>query len=230
MSEDSKTKEDKNNSLGEWEAHTRGIGSRLLASMGYPGYGGLGRCNQGRQFPVCTNLEKYQVHNAKWNHRPSLDSVILPQKCIRGVVSSDRKAKEKSSNTSNNKADSHSGSVFNLINMALLSNSGNNDHMSINVSSSKNTLTAQTSFTNCNENVLKRRLFHTHEQINKIHNQIFKAQEAVKRNEGRDRLAAKQAQQRVDDLQLKLTQLKESERTIVNMQNKQMKEKKLRIF
>ncbi|XP_018655637.1 hypothetical protein Smp_017080.1 [Schistosoma mansoni] len=230
-------KEDKQSSIGDWEAHTRGIGSRLLASMGYPGYGGLGRCHQGRQSPVCTNLEKYQVHNVKWNHRPSLDNVVLSRKRIKNIACRD-KAVEKSSKTPQSHVTSHSGSVFNLINMALLSTSSRNDqnptHPNNNNNNTdnntKNTVTSQISLTNCNESILKRKLFHTHEQINRLHNQISKAQDAIKRNEGRDRLTVKQAQQRVNDLQSQLIQLKENERTIVNIQNKQMKEKKLRIF
>ncbi|CAH8662001.1 unnamed protein product [Schistosoma guineensis] len=226
-------KEDKQSSIGDWEAHTRGIGSRLLASMGYPGYGGLGRCHQGRQSPVCTNLEKYQVHNVKWNHRPSLDNVVLSRKRVKNIKCRD-KTIEMSSKTSKNHV-SHSGSVFKLINMALSSTSSNNDQNpkhpnSNNNYNTKSTVTSQNSLTNCNESILKRKLFHTYEQINRLHNQISKAQDSMRRNEGRDRLAVKQAQQLVNDLQSQLIQLKENERTIVNMQNKQMKEKKLRIF
>nr|AAW25046.1 SJCHGC06404 protein [Schistosoma japonicum] len=228
--------EDKQNSMGDWEVHTRGIGSRLLASMGYPGYGGLGRCHQGRQSPVCTNLEKYQVHNIKWKYRPSLDNVVLSQKYAKNTALHEKNSIKKSSKKPSNPISSHSGSVFKLINMALLSKSSGNDQTLTNLTNTDNNnntksiLTSQISPTNCNETILKRKLFHTHEQINRIHNQIIKAQDAVKRNEGRDRFAVKQAQQRVHDLQSQLIQLKESEKTIVNIQNKQIKEKKLRIF
>nr|CAH8876542.1 unnamed protein product [Trichobilharzia regenti] len=251
VEEESKINNDDDNNkqhlLGEWEVHTRGIGSRLLASMGYPGYGGLGRCHQGRQFPVCTSLEKYQIHSAKW-HRPSLDNVVLPpkrRKARRNAASLSMTQGKKGNvntcrnTTSKNEGSSYSGgSVFQLINLALLSNnrsgtcsttSTSDNSKPSNVSNSlKNTQIS--SITHCNESVLKRKLFHTHEQINKLHQHICKAQGAVKRNEGRDRIAVKQAQQRVVELQSQLIQLKENERTIVNMQNKQMKEKKLRIF
>ncbi|CAH8875829.1 unnamed protein product [Trichobilharzia szidati] len=256
VEEESKINDDNNNNnkqhvLGEWEVHTRGIGSRLLASMGYPGYGGLGRCHQGRQFPVCTSLEKYQIHNAKWHYRPSLDNVVLPKrpKARRNASSlsltQGKKGKvntcEKNT-TSKNEGSSHSGgSVFQLINLALLPSNRSSTCSSSSSSSTSDTSkpsnvsnslknTQISSITHCNESVLKRKLFHTHEQINKLHQQICKTQEAVKRNEGRDRIAMKQAQQKVVELQSQLIQLKENERTIVNMQNKQMKEKKLRIF
>ncbi|CAH8598131.1 unnamed protein product [Schistosoma turkestanicum] len=256
------TNEAKQNSIGDWEAHTRGIGSRLLANMGYPGYGGLGRCHQGHQFPVCTNLEKYQIHNHKWNHRPSLDNVVLlrRRKCRKGTTTSRRSTMKKPMEQSNkNKLSSsqqqqtshhssHSGNIFQLINMALLlpkskstdddddvnqtshgrssSNSRTKPHVIIASSSSSH----HNSLLNCNETMLKRKLFHTHEQINRLNNQLTIIHNTIQRNAGRDRIAVKQAQKRIDALQAELIQLKENERTIVNIQNKQLKEKKLRIF
>jgi G-patch domain len=41
--------------LGEWESYTRGLGSRLMARMGWEG-GGLGRAGQGRLEPVPATL------------------------------------------------------------------------------------------------------------------------------------------------------------------------------
>ena len=41
--------------LGEWESYTRGLGSRLMARMGWQG-GGLGKGGQGRVEPVPATL------------------------------------------------------------------------------------------------------------------------------------------------------------------------------
>ena len=43
---------DKSKALGDWEKHTKGIGSRLLAKMGYVPGSGLGKEGEGRLEPV----------------------------------------------------------------------------------------------------------------------------------------------------------------------------------
>ena len=45
-------------SLGEWEKHTKEIGTKLLLKMGYQPGKGLGRDLQGRSLPVEAQVRK----------------------------------------------------------------------------------------------------------------------------------------------------------------------------
>ncbi len=115
--------------LGDWEAHTRGIGSRLLRQMGYSGVGGLGRHGTGRRLPVAmdTNLHQIVLEDVGPLHRPSLDRLVeLKEEAREGVRKRARRKGKQRTNTreagesSSSASDFHEGSVFDFLNNRIL--------------------------------------------------------------------------------------------------------------
>ena len=97
--------------LGEWERHTRGIGSRLMAKMGYVHGTGLGQKGQGKVEPVAAFVYP-QGKSLDWCMERKSDSV-------------EKKAKNQQKNVEKaemNKKQEQNLSVFDFINSKLGSN------------------------------------------------------------------------------------------------------------
>lgn len=109
--------------LGRWEMHTKGIGSKLMAKMGYVVGQGLGRNNEGRAEPVPINLLPKGITLDKIME---LKSMANNDDLFNAMKKQKRKNKQqnhkKSEATNNHKTSSPS--VFNFINSKLHQSKG----------------------------------------------------------------------------------------------------------
>ncbi|KAA3671382.1 uncharacterized protein DEA37_0006372 [Paragonimus westermani] len=213
--------------LGAWEAHTRGIGSRLLLKMGYDGQSGLGRSGEGRILPVSLSLKDFQIVSRKWGRRPTLDRILFSQN-------------DKTTNTihkqviGNKVVNCPKGetkeTVFSFLNNVMQSpgdseeaiNETENKSLRLDVSSLSSATNVETH--------LRIQNFHLQKEIGDVLRQIDQAQKSADRNKGRDQLIVKQAKRRLDVLQVKFAKLHESKRACSALIRKQISEKNLRFF
>lgn len=72
--------------------------------------------------------------------------------------------------------------------------------------------------------------FRLQREIEATTSEKFRAEESLKRNEGRDRRVAERARQRRDQLTVKLEALKRAERKLAALSTKQKSTDRLRIF
>ncbi|TGZ60987.1 hypothetical protein CRM22_008225 [Opisthorchis felineus] len=223
------TDSDVPDTLGAWEAHTRGIGSRLLARLGYDGTSGLGSCGQGRTLPVALLLEKFQIRPRKWNKRPTLDLLVRPE------IESKRHRRQKR-NLATVESSGHDSSsplveagVFNLLNTAL--NRCDDDVVGSKAQHSQSRAAQSGSrLTELSESASRIETFKVQEEIDRTLRKMKDVQQSIERNLNKDRVIAKQAEQRLNNLQAHLAKLRHSERVLQNSRQKVAKTKKLRIF
>lgn len=162
--------------IGSWERHTKGIGSKLLAKMGYKRSArqGLGREGQGVAVPVQAMLKPLpkglgldfinQQRSKDDPMHPSLDSDRLRREIVssfnnRPLVGHSNKKHKPSHHSSDGYEQSSSRSVFNFINKVEAKPASSTMAMqpSIAKSGNKPTASSQKSNTsNCSNNSLKK--------------------------------------------------------------------------
>lgn len=216
--------------LGVWEEHTRGIGSKLMAKMGYIIGQGLGKLSQGRSEPVPIHL----IPQGK-----SLDKIMeLKEKAgdhdmFNVTKKMGKKKHVKKTNESSQKNVKSSNDVFHFINRKLGGKKGNikelihhHNHKTKNapVRILEKELSSR-SDRNLNVQLLK-----TEEEIRKTESELSRLNQALKRHDKKDEGMAKQYRAKIAKTEHYLQELKTSERTIENHKTKRGHHKKLAIF
>ncbi|XP_063315555.1 zinc finger CCCH-type with G patch domain-containing protein [Pelobates fuscus] len=202
-----------------WEAHTRGIGSKLLAQMGYEFGKGLGKNLEGRVEPVLAVV----LPKGK-----SLDQCAQIQQRIkqkkRGKGQNPPKVKRKKRQTDNNRRN-----VFDFLNEKLVgrvSNSQAGKTTSITERKGKELYNAsQDSKRALNVQVAK-----TAERIQQKQREIGRLTEALARNVGRESVVSSQLELRLSNARSELTGLQQEERTLQRQQKKADTHKKMTEF
>ncbi|XP_053705330.1 zinc finger CCCH-type with G patch domain-containing protein [Synchiropus splendidus] len=209
-------------SFGGWEAHTRGIGSKLMLKMGYEFGKGLGRAQEGRVEPVmAVVLPKLK----------SLDKCLeLTQRRSRSSASKDgsepgqrkrRRRKPRASNTERS-------TVFDFLNKKL-NKSGD---AGVAGAASESVVTGVEVYnggksTKRNLNV---KLFQAAERVSQTEREILKLTESLARHNGRDATRVKQLQQQLSAARHLLTQQKAQEASIQKEHKKADTHKKMTEF
>lgn len=204
-----------------WEVHTRGIGSRLLAKMGYEFGKGLGRHSDGRVEPI---------HAVVLPRGKSLDQCAeILQKRTKGSKAGPRRAPECRGRGGRPGGRPPPRSVFDFLNEKLQGQApgaleagaatpGRRSGKEL-YHASKGTKRA-----------LSLRLFQTEEKIEQAQRDIRGIQEALARNTGRHNATVAQLQEKLAGAQRQLGQLRAQEAGLQREQRKADTHKKMTEF
>ncbi|KAM9372065.1 zinc finger CCCH-type with G patch domain-containing protein [Phaethornis superciliosus] len=211
-------------SFGGWEAHTRGIGSKLLIQMGYEFGKGLGKNSEGRVEPV----QAVVLPRGK-----SLDQCaqVLRRKRMGKVepgTSGKCRAKGKGSGQTPAGSRKPPHNVFDFLNEKLRGKSGGEKAggMGLPQRNSKEIYHASKS----SKKALSIRLFQTVEKIEQTQRDIRGIQQALERNIGRHSVAAAQLEKKLANAHRQLGQLQAQEATLQREQKKAETHKKMTEF
>ncbi|XP_061195574.1 zinc finger CCCH-type with G patch domain-containing protein-like [Saccostrea echinata] len=217
--------------LGEWEEHTRGIASKLMAKMGYIVGQGLGKLSQGRSEPVPIQL----IPQGK-----SLDKIMeLKEKAgdqdMFNVSKKMKKKKKHGKMTTKSRSETvtSSSDVFHFINKKLGGKKGNikelihhHNHKAKNAP----VRILEKELSGRSDRNLNIQLLKTEEEIRNTEKEIARLKQALQRHEKKDEGMAKQYRAKLAKTELYLKELKTSEKTIQNHKTKRGNHKKLTVF
>uniref|UniRef100_A0A8B9TA22 Zinc finger CCCH-type with G patch domain-containing protein n=1 Tax=Anas platyrhynchos TaxID=8839 RepID=A0A8B9TA22_ANAPL len=211
-------------SFGGWEAHTRGIGSKLLAQMGYEFGKGLGKNSEGRVEPV----QAVVLPRGK-----SLDQcaeVLQRKKQGRLDPGNSKKCRAKGNNTGRASAGSRKPprNVFDFLNEKLRGKSSGEKAggVALPERNSKEIYHASKS----TKKALSVRLFQTMEKIEQTQKDIRGIQQALARNIGRHSIATAQLEEKLANAHKQLGQLQAQEASLQREQKKADTHKKMTEF
>ncbi|XP_041314257.1 zinc finger CCCH-type with G patch domain-containing protein [Pyrgilauda ruficollis] len=209
-------------SFGGWEAHTRGIGSKLLVQMGYEFGKGLGKNGEGRVEPV----QAVVLPRGK-----SLDQcaeVLQKKKQGKLEPGKSRKCRAKGSSSGQLGGRKAPRNVFDFLNEKLRGKSAGDKAggMALPQRNSKEIYHASKS----TRKALSVSLFQTTEKIEQTQRDIRGIQQALARNIGRHSIAAAQLEEKLADAHKQLGQLQAQEARLQREQKKADTHKKMTEF
>ncbi|NXW07604.1 ZGPAT protein, partial [Fregetta grallaria] len=211
-------------SFGGWEAHTRGIGSKLLVQMGYEFGKGLGKNSEGRVEPV----QAVVLPRGK-----SLDQCAeVLQKKKQGKLDpgKSRKCRAKGNSSGQSPAGSRKPphNVFDFLNEKLRGKSTGEKAggVALPERNSKEIYHASKS----TKKALSVRLFQTMEKIEQTQKDIRGIQQALARNIGRHSIATAQLEEKLANAHKQLGQLQAQEASLQREQKKADTHKKMTEF
>ncbi|KAK7095132.1 zinc finger CCCH-type with G patch domain-containing protein-like [Littorina saxatilis] len=233
--------------MGEWEAHTRGIGSKLMSKMGYIPGQGLGSQGQGKAEPVPImllpqgkSLDRIMELKAMAGNEDLFNAM---KRMERQKRKADKKREEESEN-GGAAASAQSPSVFDFINTRLAGKQG--DPTSLAKSAGRNSdgnasgasNSAAQSRRHITEHELHKKtdkdvnlqVFKTHGEIRNVERQIARLKEQLARNENKDRRMAGQVKTKLAEQEAYLSRLQTSSSALEKHQKRRSTSKKLAIF
>lgn len=208
--------------LGNWEKHTRGIGSKLMAQMGYVLGTGLGKRSDGRIEPVeATVLPAGKSLDHCMELRENADGdkdLFTVERRMRRQYKKLEQQREKQYQREKQK---ESNNVFNFINATL--GDGPKDEMQASSSKNKNNLKTES---NWQLNVAS---FQVGENIMRLERESSKLKESLARH-AKGSILYNNIVLKYNEKQKELVSLRASEKSITAEQNQRKNKAKLSVF
>ncbi|PRD23028.1 UNVERIFIED_CONTAM: zgpat [Trichonephila clavipes] len=213
-----------NTPIGQWEQHTKGIGSKLMAKMGYVWGQGLGKDSDGRIEPV----EALVLPKGK-----SLDKCAEMREAVglqsveERFCSEQKKEEQRSKNIGTQ--ESPESSVFAFLNKNL---SRNNERSGDMLRKRTSTEASESNSTGSKSQAidLNFEMYTVGEAIKKTKKEIIRLQQSVNRNSERNEAACSLMKQKMTAQNNLLKNLEAKERRISDEINKKKNHKKIAIF
>lgn len=207
-----------NNALGEWEKHTKGIGSRLMAKMGYIHGCGLGKLGEGRLEPVEAQVfppGKSLDHCMALREAAGGDADLFKAERKQRVLQ--RKMLKRLQNEYEKEKEREKSNVFSFLNSTLSgSNSSAEPSNSVNLTKS----------TSKGLNVER---FKVGEDIRRAERDMAKLRQSLTRH-SEGSIAHTAIKDKLRQAQGQLDKLQDCERSIIREQSHRENKKKLAVF
>ncbi|XP_014663154.1 PREDICTED: zinc finger CCCH-type with G patch domain-containing protein-like [Priapulus caudatus] len=216
--------------LGEWEAYTKGIGSKLLASMGFVVGQGLGKNGEGRRepveavvFPQGKSLDRCMELRERKGKLDTVEEVIRKRRKKRQAVEGAAKGYDRSAE----KVD-----VFDFINSTLVGHKGKLkdlfDSATVNPVSKHE---AKKLVRSASTKDLHVQSFKIQEEIRQAEKRLVSLQQSLQRNEtNRDKAVAAQKRKQIDQLRRQIDELRHSDTHIQTEHQNRKSHRKLTVF
>ncbi|XP_019718557.1 zinc finger CCCH-type with G patch domain-containing protein [Hippocampus comes] len=210
--------------FGGWEAHTRGIGSKLMLKMGYEYGKGLGKTQEGRVEPVMAVL----VPKGK-----SLDQCAeLTLRCAQSKPNDGVKTGRPKRRRKPREANGERRTVFDFLNRKLGAKELDASVEGAAMAAGSSSLTGVEAYKGGKntKRSLNVKLFQVAEKVSQTEREIQNLTQSLSRQTGRDASRVKQLEQKLSAARRLLAQQKAQELSIQRQQNKANTHKKMTEF
>jgi len=219
--------------FGEWESHTRGLGSSMMVKMGWVVGQGLGRAGEGRVEPVTARVYP-QGKSLDWcmERREMMgggDVLDVENILKKEAKEAERKSKKRAEDEY--KRDNVAKSLFDFINTKLGTpgkdgeSSSSKSKNGFSNNKNKTTLPKETSDSN-----LKIRQFKISEKISKLEKDITRLKESYSRHKDKDVKTAAGIKLKMEEKISELRNLEAKDRSLKMEEGNRKSKSKLTIF
>ena len=216
--------------FGEWEHHTRGLGSRLMLGMGWVVGAGLGARGGGRvepvtarMYPAGKSLDWCMDMRDKYG-----DSVGQDVETIVKREAKEAQKRSKQRAEAEERRDNSAKSLFDFINVNLCT--GQSSSSGVVKSGNSKPEKKKTLIKDETDESLKLKKFKMSEQVTRVEKELSKLQDSYSRHKLKDPVIAANVKGKIEEKTLELQRLKSAAKSLSKEEGSRKSKTKLSIF